>query len=154
MSRFLNEKKINGLDAKELLSNKPEAKVTQLHTLQDIISEAEDDEVFQTIVNETNNTQVRDHSSFGLSVSLINIRSFFKQNVGRKTYDNSPSSQRRTSFLKIPGRSANFDLESAQVTASRPDSTSSFQLHLDSRRPSQQLKVSLHHFFVFVDCFN
>lgn len=52
MSLFGVLQRINGLDVQQLLSNEPEAKVTQLHTLQDILSEAEDDEVFQTIVNE------------------------------------------------------------------------------------------------------
>ena len=41
---------ITGIDHTQLLSNKPEAKITQLQTLQDIISDVETDNVYQTVI--------------------------------------------------------------------------------------------------------
>ncbi|CAG2179638.1 unnamed protein product, partial [Oppiella nova] len=40
---------MNGIDANELLSNSPEARVTQFHTLNDIVRDVEADDVYRSI---------------------------------------------------------------------------------------------------------
>lgn len=48
-----------GIDSRELMSDQPEAQLAQMQTLQDILSEAQDDEVFQTILKKLVPRQVR-----------------------------------------------------------------------------------------------
>lgn len=40
---------MNGIDANELLSDKPEARVTQIQTLNDIVRDVEADEVYRSV---------------------------------------------------------------------------------------------------------
>lgn len=46
-------KVINGIDPDTILSQKPEARMTQLQTLYDLMKDVEEDEVFQEIVRST-----------------------------------------------------------------------------------------------------
>lgn len=50
---------IAGIDADQLLSDKPEARVTQMQTLADIARDVEADEVYQSIVHNTFAPHVR-----------------------------------------------------------------------------------------------
>lgn len=42
--------KMTGIDEKELLSDRPEARVTQMQTLQDLVQDIEEDETYRSIV--------------------------------------------------------------------------------------------------------
>lgn len=59
---------ITGIDHKQLLSNKPEAKMTQLQTLQDIAFDVETDNVYQTVIKNSvgRPTQVRIMYSYAI----------------------------------------------------------------------------------------
>jgi len=70
---------IAGLDANQLLSDRPEARVTQLQTLTDIARDVEADQVYQFTRNRLA-TNVRFTKSHSGSIALL-MRSGAKQTV-------------------------------------------------------------------------
>jgi hypothetical protein len=128
---------MTGLDEKELMSDRPESKVAQLQTLQDMLRDVESDEVFRSIVRSTQGNEIsiegRRHSLYPPGMSTLPLDG---DRRGSTIHSTGTGARRGSTVLQasMARRTSAFCLKVPEATG--PDA-------MQRRRSSAMLRKSL-----------